>query len=63
MMSSGFAPRLREITTIMRPPLAGVIQFDENIQISTNLGVPIVLKDGTYIQENFDKITDRILNA
>lgn len=63
MMSSGYAPRLREITTILRPPLAGVIQFDENIQISTNLGVPIVLKDGTYIQENFDKIIDRILNA
>ena len=63
MMSSGYAPRLREITTILRPPLAGAIQFDENIQISTNLGVPIVLKDGTYIQENFDKITDRILNA
>lgn len=61
MMSAGYAPRLREITAIMRPPLAGVIQFDENIQISTNLGVPIVLKKGTYIQENFDKIVDRIL--
>ena len=63
MMSSGFAPRLREVTTMMRPPLAGVVQFDENIQISTNLGVPIVLKNGTYIQENFDKITDRLLRA
>ncbi len=61
MMTSGYAPRLREITSMLRPPLAGVIQFDENIQISTNLGVPIVLKDGTYIQENFERIAARII--
>ncbi len=61
MMSAGYAPRLREITTMLRPPLAGVIQSDENIQISTNLGVPIVLKEGTYIQENFDRIAERII--
>lgn len=60
MMSAGYAPRLREITSMLRPPLAGVIQYDENIQISTNLGVPIVLKDGTYIQENFERIAGRI---
>lgn len=47
---------------MLNPPLAGVIQSDDNIQISTNLGVPIVLKDGTYIQRNFVKITERILN-
>ena len=61
MMTSGYAPRLREITSMLRPPLAGVNQFDENIQISTNLGVPIVLKDGTYIQENFERIAARII--
>ncbi|MFR7989470.1 MAG: septum site-determining protein MinD [Anaerovoracaceae bacterium] len=61
MMTSGYAPRLREITSMLRPPLAGVIQFDENIQISTNLGVPIVLKDGTYIKENFERIAARII--
>ena len=61
MMTSGYAPRLREITSMLRPPLAGVIQFDENIQISTNLGVPIVLKDGTYIKENFERTAARII--
>ena len=61
MMTSGYAPRLREITSMLRPPLAGVIQFDENIQISTNLGVPIVLKDGTYIKEIFERIAARII--
>lgn len=61
MMTSGYAPRLQEVTTMLRPPLAGVIQHDENIQISTNLGVPIVLKDGTYIQDNFSRIANRII--
>ncbi len=60
MMNAGYAPRLREITSMLRPPLAGIIQYDENIQISTNLGVPIVLKPGTYIEENFQRITGRI---
>ena len=62
LMSSGYAPRLREINSMLRPPMAGIIQSDENIQISTNLGVPIVLKEGTYIEENFMKITERIVN-
>ncbi|MGF6376125.1 septum site-determining protein MinD [Clostridiales Family XIII bacterium PM5-7] len=60
MMSAGYAPKLRDITNMLIAPMAGIIQFDENIQISTNLGVPIVIKDGTYIQENFEKIAERI---
>ena len=43
MMAAGYIPKLREITSMLRPQLAGVIQFDENINISTNLGVPIVM--------------------
>ncbi len=61
LMTAGYMPRLREITSMIHPPLAGVVQEDENIQISMNLGVPIVLKQGTYIEKNFEKITDRIL--
>lgn len=63
MMTAGYVPRLRDITTMLRPVLAGVIQQDENIHISTNLGVPIVIKSDTYISENFDKIVDRIEHA
>ena len=40
--------------------LIGVIQADQNIRISTNLGVPIVIKDGTYIEEAFKNIASRI---
>ncbi len=61
LMTAGYMPRLREITSMIHPPLAGVVQEDENIQISMNLGVPIVLKEGTYIEKNFEKITERII--
>ena len=48
---------------MLKPRLGGVIQSDANIRISTNLGIPIVLKEGTYIGENFNKICDRILET
>ena len=60
MMVKGYAPKLRDIILMLKPDLAGVIQYDRNIQISTNLGMPIVLKKGTYIEDNFEHIADRI---
>ncbi len=61
LMTAGYAPRLKDVTSMLMPPLAGAIQYDENIHISTNLGIPIVLKENTYIQHNFENITDRII--
>ena len=63
MMASGYAPKLREITAMLKPELAGVIQSDVNIRISTNLGIPIVLKKDTYIVENFCNIRERIIGS
>lgn len=63
MMEKGYAPKLSEITSMIKSELVGVIQMDENINISTNLGIPIIMKNGTYIDENFKKITERILNS
>ena len=63
MMASGYAPKLREITAMLKPELAGVIQSDVNIRISTNLGIPIVLKEDTYIVENFCNIRERIIGS
>lgn len=60
LINLGYAPSLMEVTELLRPTLIGAIQFDENIQISTNLGIPIVLKENTYIKANFDKIASRI---
>ena len=61
-MQEGYIPSLREINSLMLPEFAGVIQHDENINISTNLGIPIVMKPDTYIRRNFEAIADRILN-
>lgn len=63
MMSMGYAPSLQEVDSLIRTPLAGAIQFDDNIHISTCLGIPIVLKDDTYIRENFLNITNRIIHG
>ncbi len=60
LMAAGYAPKLSEITYVLQPEIAGIIQQDRNIQISTNLGMPIVLKEGTYISDNFERIADRI---
>lgn len=62
LINLGYAPSLMEVTEILRPPLIGAIQYDENILISTNLGVPIVLKEDTYIKANFEKIANRIVD-
>lgn len=61
MMNLGYSPKLEEITTLVRAPLIGAIQFDENIHISTNLGIPIIMKKGTYIRQNFTRIAERVL--
>ncbi|MBP3815662.1 MAG: septum site-determining protein MinD [Firmicutes bacterium] len=60
LMERGFVPTVSEITDMLSPELIGVIQADQNIRISTNLGVPIVIKDGTYIEEAFKNIASRI---
>ncbi len=60
LMASGYAPKIKEITSILKPLLSGIIHNDQNIRISTNLGIPIVLKEGTYIEENFKNIGSRI---
>lgn len=62
LMSAGYVPKLKEIIPMLKTELVGVIQFDENIHISTNLGVPIVLKEGTYIEDNFIRIAKRIID-
>ena len=60
MIRKGFAPGMSEIVKGFQKDLLGVIQLDENINISTNLGVPIVFMQGTYIADNFKKISKRI---
>jgi septum site-determining protein MinD len=61
VMSAGLVPNINEITEIIKSELYGFIQYDENIMIAANNGVPIVCKPDSYITENFSNIADRIL--
>lgn len=61
LIASGAVPSVAEITGILRIPLLGMIQYDDNIHIAANNGVPIVLKKDTYIYRNFERIVERII--
>jgi len=60
LISNGVMPSITEVSKILRADIIGYIQEDDNIQIATNNGTPIVLKTGTYIYDNFMKIIERI---
>lgn len=60
LINAGFAPSMEDVTRGIRNRVIGLIREDENIHISTNLGIPVVFKDSTYIAENFRKIAQRI---
>ncbi len=62
LIESGRAPSFEEITKNIRDKIVGVIKEDENIHISTNLGIPIVIMADTYIAKSFDAMADRIKN-
>lgn len=60
LMNAGFAPSMDEVLRGIRSRVIGLIKYDENIHISTNLGIPAVFKENTYIAENFEKIACRL---
>lgn len=61
LFGRGLVPSIAEIAETLRMPLTGVIQYDENIHIAANNGMPIVFKQGTYVEQNFTQIIGRIL--
>ncbi len=60
LMKAGFVPSPAAILNMFKNPVVGMIQDDDNIHISTNKGIPIVCKRGTYIEKNFQDIADKI---
>ena len=60
-IATGLVPGISEIAEKLRAQPAGIIQYDDNIHIAANNGLPVVFKKGTYIEENFNKIADRII--
>lgn len=61
LMNAGLVPSVSEILNAFKSPVVGIIQDDDNIHISTNKGIPIVCKRGTYIERNFKEIVSRII--
>ncbi|MDR0424040.1 MAG: septum site-determining protein MinD [Clostridiales Family XIII bacterium] len=61
LLRTGILPTFEDVSFIMKPPLLGIIQNDVNIHLSANCGIPIVCQKGNYIEENFNRIADRII--
>jgi septum site-determining protein MinD len=60
-LGSSMLPTVETITSTMKIPLAGVIQYDDAIHFAANSGVPAVVGNYSYIARNFNKIADRLL--
>ena len=61
LMNAGLVPGIPDIINAFKNPVAVIIQDDDNIHISSNKGIPIVCKKGTYIERNFREIVGRII--
>jgi septum site-determining protein MinD len=59
-LGSGILPTVEIITSMMKIPLLGVVQYDDNIHLSANCGIPIVYQKENYIERNFNRIADRL---
>lgn len=60
LIKEGKAPSFDEVTKNIRNKIVGIIQKDDNIHVSTNLGIPIVLMTETYISKSFMAMGMRI---
>lgn len=61
LMAMGAVPGVLTIAKELRVEIAGIIQYDTNIIVANNRGIPIVVKQDSYIAENMNKILDRVL--
>lgn len=60
LMAIGAVPGILMVAKELRVEIAGIIQYDTNILIANNRGIPIVVKQDSYISENINKIAERI---
>ncbi len=60
LFGTGFMPTISQIVQMLRMDLIGMIPYDDNFQVASNLGLPIVCKEGTYIRKNFEEIVRRL---
>lgn len=62
LMAMGAVPGIMSVAKELRVEIAGIIQYDTNILIANNRGIPIVVKQDSYIAENMNKIAERVLD-
>ena len=60
LIEQGKAPTFEEVTKSIRDKIVGIIQKDDNVHVSTNLGIPIVSMTETYISKSFMAMGMRI---
>ena len=60
LIEQGKAPTFEELTKSIRDKIVGIIQRDDNVHVSTNLGIPIVSMTETYISKSFMAMGMRI---
>lgn len=63
LMQEGVTPDVPYIVNNTVTPVAGFIEQDRNIRISTNRGVPIVCKTGTEVEQNLRSIANKITSG
>jgi septum site-determining protein MinD len=63
LMAMGAVPGVLSVAKELRIEIAGIIQYDTNIIIANNRGIPIVVKQDSYIAQNMNKIVERIIGV
>ena len=61
MTDSNYGPTLEDFTHELNIPMAGIIPYDENIEIGNNVGRSVFFEEGSYIAQNIDDIITRML--
>lgn len=60
LIREGVLPDVPYIVNNLTTPVAGFIEMDRNIRISTNRGIPIVCNEGTEVEKNLRTITEHL---
>ncbi len=61
LIERGSVPSIAAVTNDLRMDMVGMIQYDDNLLISATKGMPLVLKENSYITRNFENIARRIV--
>lgn len=63
LVERGLETEASDINRQFKCEMLGMILEDDNFRFSTDAGIPVVLKEKTYIAENFRKIAGRLMNS